>query len=336
MDIKAIQDALKNKGIDGWLLYDFHNRDHLAYRILDMDFEKMTSRRWFYFIPVTGEPVRLAHRVEPKKLDSLPGKLEYYHPWIELHAKLKEILGEPKTIAMQYSPMCNIPYTSIVDGGTIELIRSLGHEVVSSADLVQLFEAIIDEKGYQSHLKACDIIQGIKDEAFAKIGEAIKNGEKLTEYEVAKFILDRFEEDGIDPGHDIPIVGVNDQYSWKESGQLGASGRCLQVYSTNDLVYDGESGDIWNNPSSESVGRSDTCLDEVFVVNKKNIAQLTDMFVYDASTTTYVSQLPAAAFPYFLLPSPFAVGDIVYFGVDPTLQDHAFELRLPADVKTLY
>ena len=200
MDIKAIQDALKDKGIDGWLLYDFHNRDHLAYRILDMDFEKMTSRRWFYFIPADGEPIRLAHRVEPKKLDSLPGKLEYYHPWVELHAKLKEILGEPKTIAMQYSPMCNIPYTSIVDGGTIELIRSFGHEVVSSADLVQLFEAIIDDKGYKSHLKACDIIQGIHNQIRACGGcNCLKGTKGLYEFYRAKFPCERKFYDLIPP-----------------------------------------------------------------------------------------------------------------------------------------
>ncbi|MDD3642855.1 MAG: M24 family metallopeptidase [Candidatus Krumholzibacteria bacterium] len=210
MDIKAIQDALTDKWIDGWLLYDFHNRDHLAYRILGLDFNKMTSRRWFYYIPAAGEPVRLAHRVEPSKLDSLPGRKVFYHRWEELHTRLGEILGEPKSIAMQYSPLCNIPYTSIVDGGTIELIRSLGHEVVSSADLVQLFEAIIDEKGYRSHLKAGEIIQRIKNEAFAEIGKAIAGGKKLTEYDVARFILRRFDEEGIDPGHDIPIVGIND------------------------------------------------------------------------------------------------------------------------------
>ncbi|MBU8920538.1 MAG: M24 family metallopeptidase [Bacteroidales bacterium] len=210
MDLQAIQKALKEKGVDGWLFYDFHNRDHLAYRILGLDFEKMTSRRWFYFIPAEGEAVRLVHRVEMSKLDSLPGKKVYYHPWEELHAKLREILGEPKSIAMQYSPLNNIPYTSIVDAGTVELIRSCGHEVVSSSDLVQLFEAIIDEDGYQSHLKACDIIQGIKNEAFAQIDSAIKEGRDVTEYEIAQYILRRFDEEGIDPGHDIPIVGAND------------------------------------------------------------------------------------------------------------------------------
>lgn len=210
MDLKEIQNALKEKGVDGWLLCDFHNRDHLAYRILDLDFNKMTSRRWFYFIPAEGEPVRLAHRVESTKLDTLPGEKRLYHPWEELHKQLKDILGEPKTIAMQYSPFNNIPYTSIVDAGTVELIRSFGHEVVSSADLVQKFEAIIDEKGYESHLKAGDIIQHIKNEAFAEIGKAIGGGRKLTEYDLMKFILKRFDDEGIEYGEDVPIVGIND------------------------------------------------------------------------------------------------------------------------------
>ncbi|MBN1163882.1 MAG: M24 family metallopeptidase [Candidatus Krumholzibacteriota bacterium] len=210
MDLTAIQGALKEKGIEGWLFYDFHNRDHLAYRILDLDFDKMTSRRWFYYIPAEGEPVRLVHRVERSKLDSLPGRKVLYHPWRELHQRLKEILGGPKSIAMQYSPLNNIPYTSIVDGGTVELIRSFGHEVVPSADLVQLFEAVIDEKGYQSHLRAGEIIQKIKNEAFAEIGRAISEKRKLTEYDIAQFILRRFAEENIDPGHDIPIVGIND------------------------------------------------------------------------------------------------------------------------------
>ncbi|MCK4235508.1 MAG: M24 family metallopeptidase [Candidatus Krumholzibacteria bacterium] len=210
MNLEAIQKALKEKGMDGWLFYDFHNRDHLAYRVLGLDLNKMTSRRWFYFIPAEGEPVRLAHRVEKTKLDSLPGRKVLYHPWEELHRSLKDILGGPKVIAMQYSPLNNIPYVSIVDGGTVELIRSFGHEVVSSADLVQQFEAVIDEKGYQSHLKAGDIIQHIKNEAFTEIGKALGESRRLTEYELMRFILRRFDEEGIDAGEDVPIVGIND------------------------------------------------------------------------------------------------------------------------------
>lgn len=210
MNLKAIQAALTDKGIDGWLFYDFHNRDHLAYRILGLDIHKMTSRRWFYFIPAHGEPVRLVHRVERTRLDALPGKKVLYHPWKELHQVLKDILGEPKSIAMQYSPLNNIPYTSIVDAGTVELIRSYGHAVVSSSDLVQLFEAIIDDRGFESHVKAGEKIQHIKNEAFAEIGKAVNEGRRLTEFDLMKFILRRFDEEGITPGDDVPIVGIND------------------------------------------------------------------------------------------------------------------------------
>ena len=210
MVVEEIQVALRDKGVDGWLFCDFHNRDHLAYRILGLDFHKMTSRRWFYYIPAKGEPVRLVHSVEKTKLDSLPGKKMVYLPWEQLHSSLREMLGEPKKIAMQYSPMNNIPYTSIVDGGTIELIRSFGHEIVSSGDLVQQFEAMIDEKGYESHIKAGDIIQHVKNEAFAEIGKALSEGRKMTEYDLMKFILRRFDEEGIEYGDDVPIVGIND------------------------------------------------------------------------------------------------------------------------------
>lgn len=210
MDVGQIQEALREKGVDGWLFCDFHNRDHLAYRILGLDFHKMTSRRWYYYIPVDGEPTRLVHSVEKTKLDSLPGKKMVYLPWEQLHSSLEEILGKPKTIAMQYSPLNNIPYTSIVDGGTIDLIRSFGHEVVSSGDLVQQFEAIIDDKGYESHIRAGDIIQHVKNEAFAEIGKAFAGGRKMTEYDLMKFILDRFDKEGIEYGDDVPIVGIND------------------------------------------------------------------------------------------------------------------------------
>jgi Xaa-Pro dipeptidase len=213
MDIKKIQAALKEKGVDGWLLCDFHNRDHLAYRVLGLDFKKGTSRRWFYYIPVAGEPIRLVSAVEPARLDALPGEKRYYRAWGELHSSIKEMLGKPKKLAMQYSPLNNIPYVSIVDAGTIEIIRSFGHEIISSADLVQQFESLIDQKGYESHLKACDKIQRIKNEAFAEIGKAFAEKRKLTEYELAQFILRRFKEEGLDCGGESPIVGINDHPS---------------------------------------------------------------------------------------------------------------------------
>lgn len=210
MNLQEIQTALNEADIDGWLCYDFHNQDHLSYRVLGLDFGNFTSRRWFYYIPANGEPTRLTHTVEPRKLDSLPGSQRYYLAYGQLHKELENILGSPKKVAMQYSPLNNIPYISMADAGTVELVRSFGHTIVSSADLVQLFESRIDEKGFQSHIDAGKIVLEIKDQAYAEIGRAIRESLSLTEYEIQQFIANKFDENGLtDDGHH-PIVGVND------------------------------------------------------------------------------------------------------------------------------
>ncbi|MBU1063874.1 aminopeptidase P family protein, partial [bacterium] len=133
MDLDRIQKAISEKGIEGWLFYDFHHRDAMAYRILGLDFSKFTTRRWFYYIPAQGDPVRIVSAVETKKLDSLSGQKKVYRSWEELHQIIRETLANAGQIAMQYSPNNNIPYVSVVDAGTIELIRSFGVAVVSSA-----------------------------------------------------------------------------------------------------------------------------------------------------------------------------------------------------------
>ncbi|MBN2497593.1 MAG: M24 family metallopeptidase [Deltaproteobacteria bacterium] len=209
MDLDRIQAELQKAGIDGWLLYDFHNRDPIAYRVLGMDFGKFTSRRWWYWIPARGEPVRLAHKVEPHKLDALPGAGRLYLSWRELEEQLRTMLQGAGKVAMQYSPGAAIPYVSTVDGGTVDLVRSLGCEVVSSADLVQTFEAVIDEAGYRSHLEAGEKIQRIKDQAFERIAEFVRDGRSLTEYELQQWIVRRFEEEGLDCMGEFPIVGVD-------------------------------------------------------------------------------------------------------------------------------
>ena len=209
MNLSAIQQALRERKFDGWLFCDFHNRDHLAYRVLGLDMGKMTTRRWFYYIPAKGEPRKLVHSVEPRKLDSLPGKKEVFLPWVQLHSSLKKMLGSPKKIAMQYSPKNNIPAVSMVDAGIIELVKSFGHKIVSSADLVQMFEAVIDEQGYDMHKSAGLLVDGIRAEAFDQIRNAIATNNGLTEYQLQQFIMRRFEESGLTTA-DPPIVGTND------------------------------------------------------------------------------------------------------------------------------
>ncbi len=210
--IKRIQNSLREKGIDGWLFCDFHHRDLMAYRILKLP-KTFTSRRWFYLIPAEGTPIKLLSKVESTKLGELPGEKRLYLSWKELRSEIKNMLKGLKTVAMQYSPMNNIPYVSVVDAGTIELVKSTGVEVVSSADLVQEFEAIIDEKGFESHKKAGLIIQDIKNRAFKKIREALNKGEKLTEYQLQQWIVAEFHKNGLTCMGEHPIVGINEHPS---------------------------------------------------------------------------------------------------------------------------
>ena len=212
MNLDAIQAAIRAAGLGGWLFCDFHNRDQLGYRILGIDGSKFTSRRWFYLIPGTGEPIRLVSKVEPARLDALPGEKRFYLSWRDLSEALRSLVGG-LTVAMQYSPDDAIPYVSLVDAGMLDLVRGAGATVASSADLVQAFEAVIDDAGYESHMEAGRRIHAIKDEAFALIGDAIRSGRTLTEYDAQRFILRRFEEEGLDCMGEVPIVGTNDHPS---------------------------------------------------------------------------------------------------------------------------
>ena len=209
MDIPLIQKALREAKIDGWLLYDFRNRDYLAYRVLGLNFDKMSSRRWYYFIPAKGEPKKLVSAVERARLDSVPGKQMVYLSWPELHASLKKMLGPKKTIAMQYSAKNNVPYVSMVDAGTIELLKSFGYKIVSSADLIQMFVSRISPEGYATHKQAAAAMDRIRAEAFDQIRNALRTGNGATEFDIQQFIMKRFTDEGLTT-YDPPMVGVND------------------------------------------------------------------------------------------------------------------------------
>jgi len=209
MQLEAIQKALKEANIDGWLFYDFHNRDAIAHRILNIDTKRFTSRRWFYYIPAEGTPKKLVHSIETYKLAHLPGEQYVYLPWEQQHALLREILADAKKIAMQYSPMNAIPYVSIVDGGTIDLIRSFGIEVVSSADLVSIFESHLSMEDFETHRKAGILMQEIKNAAFKEIAHRIRSGKQPKEYEIQEFMHNLMRQNNLAWG-DGPVVAINE------------------------------------------------------------------------------------------------------------------------------
>ncbi|WP_353068345.1 M24 family metallopeptidase [Tunturibacter empetritectus] len=175
-DLSAIQQALLEDKIDGWLFYDHHHRDPLAYSILGLDPNAHVTRRWFYFIPAAGEPKKLVHRIEAGRLDSLPGTKSVYSSWQELEAQIQALLVGQTKLAMQYSPRNAIMYVSMVDAGTIELLRSLDKEIVSSADLVSHFEAVLTDAQLATHYVAQRHIDEILAAAWNEIGTRARSG----------------------------------------------------------------------------------------------------------------------------------------------------------------
>ncbi len=207
MNLPAIQAALRDRNIDAWLFYDHHHRDPIAYRVLGLPESLMATRRWYYLIPAEGEPLKLVHRIEAGHLDSLPGKKAQYSGWQELFEQIKVLLAAHRDIAMQYSPN-NLVFTlSLVDAGTVEMIRGLGKNVVSSGDLVALFEATLTEEQIKSHFAARDAVDKIVPAAFQEIGRQVRNG-GTNEYEIQQWILEAFRRENL-VTVDAPIVGVN-------------------------------------------------------------------------------------------------------------------------------
>ncbi len=208
MRLAEIQKALREEGLDGWLFFDHHHRDPLAYRVLQFTPGSMVTRRWYYFVPASGTPRGLAHKIEAETLKELPGEVRFYAGWNELGDGLREILGGARRVAMQYSPDCAVPYVSMVDAGTVEWIRGMGVEVVTSANLIQLFEARWTPLELENHLEAGRRVDRIRAEAFRLVSERLRVGERVTEWEMQQFILARFRERGLMTDHG-PDVAVN-------------------------------------------------------------------------------------------------------------------------------
>jgi Xaa-Pro aminopeptidase len=206
-DINAIQKALRDAKLDGWLFYDFRHRDPIAHRILGLPMDSMATRRWFYLVPAKGEPRKLVHRIEAAMLDSLPGSKLIYAGQDELRKNLPKLLARTKKVAMQYSPKNAIPYVSMVDAGTVELVRSHGRKVVSSADLVQVFEACWTSEQYQAHIEAGRVIDRVREGAFLKAAQHVRSGSALSEYELQQWVLEQFQRNGVTTD-EPPIVAV--------------------------------------------------------------------------------------------------------------------------------
>jgi Xaa-Pro dipeptidase len=246
MNLATIQAALRENNLDGWLFYDHHNRDHLAYRILGIPGGHIT-RRWYYFIPAQGEPRKLVHRIESHKLDTLPGPKTEYSSWQELESKLESMLTGATKIAMQYSPRNAIMYISLVDAGTVELLRSFKKEIVSSADLVSHFEAVLTDAQIATHYEAQRRLDEILASGWREIGTRIRSSNSATdEYTIVEFLQQAIERAGLITEHGPNVsVGPNSADSHYEPTR--ASSKPIR---SGDFVLI----DIWakfaNNPEA--------------------------------------------------------------------------------------
>ncbi len=207
LDIGAVQASLAAAGLDGWLLYDFHGSNPVAQSLVGLTHApKMTTRRWYYYIPAAGEPRGLVHAIERHNLDGLPGAMQTYAGRRSLDEGLDRLLQGARRVAMEYSPGCAIPYVSRVDAGTIEAVRQRGVEVVSSGDLIQQFEAVWTPAQVATHLAASDALHRIKDRAFDVLRQ-VAAGTPTTEYALQQQMVGWFADEGL-VSADPPVVAV--------------------------------------------------------------------------------------------------------------------------------
>src|SRR5882757_2275506 len=197
MQLDAIQEALRMAKLDGWLFYDHHHRDPIAYRILRLSEGLHITRRWYYFVPATGEPRKLVHRIESGRLDPLPGKAQAYSSWQELEAGLRQMLSGAERIAMQYSPRNAIMYVSMVDAGTIEVLRELGKEIVSSADLISQFEAVLSEAQIATHFAAQKRVDSVLGAGWKEIGSRVRAAGETDEFAIVEFLAEGLRREGL-------------------------------------------------------------------------------------------------------------------------------------------
>ncbi len=207
--INDIQTYLIEQQLCGWVIYDFRRSNPLAVTVLGISEQTHLTRRTFYWIPQTGKPIKVVHRIENHVFDHLPGETIKYSTWKELDHAIREVLHDAKIVAMEYSPNNAIPYISVVDGGVIDLVRHCGVDVVSSADLLQAYTATLDAEQIDSHLQAASVLERAVAGAWKLIEEHLQADKVIKEYDVQQFLLKYFEKEGC-VTCDAPICAVNE------------------------------------------------------------------------------------------------------------------------------
>ena len=265
--LPAIQSAIRAEGLDGWLLYDFKGLNPIALRVAGIPADRFISRRWACFIPAAGEPRWIAHAIEAGGLRDLAPDIATYVSWQSWRDGLAALLAGAGRVAMEVSPGCAIPYVSRVDAGTVELVRSLGVEVATSADLVQVAEAVWSADQLASHRRACVALNAIKDAAFAHVRDRLGAGLPVTECGVQDFMMTQFAVHALETDHP-PIVAVNahaaDPHFARAATPTRRSGRAISCCSicgaaSRTPTPSTATSPGWATPARRSRGASSRC-----------------------------------------------------------------------------
>jgi len=227
--LARIQSALQQQKLDGWLFYDFRGSDPIAYRVLRLDPRGIRSRRWYCLVPARGQPQKLVHAIEPHALDGVPGPSATYASWRVRDRELGRILRGTRRIAMEYSPRNEIPTVSRVDAGTLELVRAMGPEVVSSAELVAQIGSVLSSEELASQTVAAELIAQAQEATAQEAARRLRGGQPATERELRDFAAQRMAEQGLVEAGAIVAVDAHsaDPHSQAEDGVAGRNSLVL-------------------------------------------------------------------------------------------------------------
>ncbi len=244
--VERVQAALREMGLEGWLLFHFKEQNQIATSLLGLDW---TTRRSFVLVPAEGTPRALIHAIEGSSWRHWPWETESYSSWRELEEKLGKLVEGRRRLAMEVSPRSSVPYLDLVPSGALELVREAGVEPVSSGDLVSTFHAVWTPEQLRGHREAAAVVRDVAREAFERAAEAVRRGEPTTEGALAAWIRETLTARGLDQDPDcIVAIGPRAADAHYEPGEVG------EVIREGDVLLI----DLWGKSAPDAVWADQT------------------------------------------------------------------------------